>query len=82
MVEAIAAYQKALRYQRAIPMRSRPGAGVCQSWQEGSRGKDLADLEKSRAPTSRLNTLATIYASLGEKDKAFDSWKEPLKNGP
>ena len=73
MVEAISAYQKALEISEGNPNAA---AALAQAYARvGKRAlaeKILADLEKSKSAHVSPYTLATIYASLGEKGKAFE----------
>ncbi len=80
MVEAISAYQKALEISEGNPNAA---AALAQAYARvGKRAlaeKILADLEKSKSAHVSPYTLATIYASLGEKDKAFEFLERAVK---
>ena len=80
MVEAISAYQKALEISGGNPNAA---AALAQAYARvGKRAlaeKILADLEKSKSVYVSPYTLATIYASLGEKDKAFGFLERAVK---
>ena len=80
MVEAISAYQKALEISGGNPNAA---AALAQAYARvGKRAlaeKILADLEKSKSVYVSPYTLATIYASLGEKDKAFEFLERAVK---
>ncbi len=80
MVEAISAYQKAIEISEGNPNAA---AALAQAYarvgQRALAEKILADLEKSKSVHVSPYTLATIYASLGEKDKAFEFLERATK---
>jgi len=80
MVEAISAYQKALEISGGNPNAA---AALAQAYARvGKRAlaeKILADLEKSKSVYVSPYTLATIHASLGEKDKAFEFLEKAIE---
>jgi len=84
MVEAIAAYQKAIEISAGNPNAAAALAtGVCASRQEGSCGKDSWRTWKNRrASTCRLIRLPQSMQALARRTKRLNSWKKPAKNGP
>jgi len=73
MVEAISAYQRAVEVSNGNPSAA---AALAQAYAlTGKRALSqqiLTDLEKSKSGYVSPYTLATVYAGLGEKDKAFE----------
>ncbi len=74
--EAIAEYQKAMETSDD----PRPRVALAHAWaatgEKGKAGKMLHDLEHNQKAMASLYTMATIYAGLGENDRALDSLKK------
>jgi TolB-like protein/DNA-binding winged helix-turn-helix (wHTH) protein/Tfp pilus assembly protein PilF len=72
--EAIAEYQKAIETAGGSPG---PAVALAHAYAAGGKKaeaeKILHDLESNSKATASPYTLATIYAGLGENDKAFES---------
>jgi Tfp pilus assembly protein PilF len=72
--EAIAEYQKAIETSGGSPG---PTVALAHAYAAGGKKaeaeKILRDLKRNSKATASTYTLATIYAGIGENDKAFES---------